>query len=72
MKEILLIVALVIAIYLDIVRIYQYIRMRKLTDKAAEDAFFGKMYRIYERWFNDKEENRPFIEYLREHWKEEE
>lgn len=72
MTEILLIVALVIAIYLDIVRIYQYIRMRKLTDKAAEDAFFGKMYRHYEIWFNDKEENRPFIEYLREHWKEEE
>lgn len=72
MKEILLIVALVIAIYLDIVRIYQYIRMRKLTDKAAEDAFFGKMYRLYEKWNHNRYKCRLFIKYLREHWNEEE
>lgn len=72
MKEILLIVALVIAIYLDIVRIYQYIRMRKLIDKAAEDAFFAKLHKHYMKWVNDITYGNDFIGYMREHWDEEE
>lgn len=60
---ILLIIALVIAIFLDIIRIMQYIRFRKSIDKANEELGIRRVNSAY-RQYQEDDPPVSFGEYL--------
>jgi len=71
MVNVLLIIALTIAIIFDCIRIIQYIAMRKATQQAVKDSFFGKVDRLHFDWLCDNEGCKDFVDYLRKHWYDE-
>lgn len=75
MTQILLITALIIAIVLDVIRIYQYVAMRKIVDKDAKELsmyrFKKKIKNIEQIWKNDLDDDSSFADYVIEHWEDE-
>lgn len=71
MKELLLLIALVIAILLDLVRIYQYVKMRKATDPKAKADTIVKIEKLYRRWMAENV-MMPLGEYIVEHLEDKE
>ena len=54
MKELLLLIALVIAILLDLVRIYQYVKMRKALDPKTKIDTIKRVNRLLDKWCENK------------------
>lgn len=71
MTEIVLIIALTIAIVMDAIRIMQYHHMRKATDRILEKGVARKIDSLWRAWY---ESNREYSigEYVTKHWNDEE
>lgn len=71
----LLFIALVIAILLDIIRICQYIGMRKLLDKDAQllakTKFEKKIKQLEKDWAEDRNDDSMLADYIINHWEDE-
>lgn len=70
MSQILLIIALIIAIILDCVRIVQYIKMRKNLDHKTKGEIADKIDRMYDDWVSIEEPEKSFGQYFIKHWHE--
>ena len=55
-----LLAALIISIFLDIIRICQYVRMRKLTDNDAEELFAARLQDAYNEYQAGFTYDQPF------------
>ena len=71
MSQILLIIALIIAIILDCVRIVQYIKMRKNLDPKTNEEIANKINRIYSDWISDEDSKESLGQYCIKHWNDE-
>ena len=71
MSQILLIIALIIAIILDCVRIVQYIKMRKNLDPKTNEEIADKINRIYSDWISDEDSKESLGQYCIKHWNDE-
>lgn len=69
MVELLLIIALTIAIILDCVRIVQYIKMRKVLDEKSKVKIADKINRLHKEWLI-LASNYTIGQYCMEHWHE--
>lgn len=56
MKEILLIILLTIAILLDVLRIYQYIKLRKSVKEEVRENIINKVVVLIDRFKGDRTE----------------
>ena len=70
MINVLLIIALTIAIILDCVRIVQYIKMRKNLDPKTKGEIADKIDRMYDDWVSIEEPEKSFGQYFIKHWHE--
>lgn len=67
MVELLLIVALTIAIILDCIRIAQYILMRKSLDRKTKEEIADKIDRMYDDWVSIEEPKESLGHYCIKH-----
>ena len=69
--SILLLIALVLAIFFDVVRIRQYISMRTDIERQARLNVIVKVMYLYHRYQEQGIET-PFVEWALKHWDEKE
>lgn len=69
MLELILIIALFIAIIFDCIRIVQYIAMRKSLDPKAKEEIADKIDRVYDDWVSIEEPEESFGHYCVKHLK---
>ena len=70
MVELLLIIALTIAIIFDCIRIAQYILMRKSLDRKTKEEIADKINRMCNDWVNDEDSKESLGRYCIKHWHE--
>lgn len=71
MVELLLIIALTIAIILDCVRIIQYVKMRKVLDEKNKSDIAHKIDILYDEWAHSVEDKDTTVgHYCMKHWHE--
>ena len=70
MVELLLIIALTIAIICDCIRIAQYILMRKSLDRNTKEVITDKIDRMYDDWVSIEAPKESFGHYCIKHWHE--
>ena len=70
MTNVLLIIALTIAIICDCIRIAQYIAMRKNLDHKTKGEIADKIDRMYDDWVSIEEPEKSFGQYFIKHWYE--
>ena len=70
MVELLLIIALTIAIICDCIRIAQYIAMRKSLDRKTKEDIADKIDRMYDDWVSIEEPEKSLGHYCIKHWHE--
>ena len=70
MLELILIIALFIAIIFDCIRIAQYIAMRKSLDTKTKEEIADKIDRIYDDWVSIKEPEESLGHYCVKHLKD--
>ena len=72
MTNVLLIIALIIAIILDCVRIIQYIKMRKVLDEKNKSDIANKIDSLYDEWAHSVEDKDTTVgQYCIKHWNDE-
>ena len=71
MVELLLIIALFIAIICDCIRIAQYIAMRKSLDRKTKEEIADKIGRMYNDWVSDEDSKESLGQYCIKHWNDE-
>ena len=72
MTNVLLIIALIIAIILDCVRIVQYIKMRKVLDEKNKSDITDKIDSLYDEWAHSVEDKDTTVgHYCMKHWNDE-
>ena len=72
MLQILLIIALIIAIIFDCVRIVQYIKMRKVLDEKNKSDIAHKIDSLYDEWAHSVEDKDTTVgQYCIKHWNDE-
>lgn len=70
MVELILIIALTIAIILDCVRIIQYVKMRKVLDEKNKSDLADKIDDKYKEWILLENIDCTIGQYCMEHWHE--
>lgn len=70
MVELLLIIALTIAIIFDCIRIAQYFLMRKSLDRKTKEEIADKIDRMYNDWVSDEDSKESLGHYCIKHWYE--
>ena len=69
MLELLLIIALIIAIILDCIHIVQYIKMRKVLDEKNKSVIAHKIDILYDEWAHSVEDIDTTVgQYCMKHW----
>lgn len=71
MVQTLLIITLVIAIIFDVIRIVQYIAMRKVLDKKNKSDIADKIDDLYGKWVSLEDYKYTFGHYCMEQWYDE-
>lgn len=72
MTNVLLIIALTIAIICDCIRIAQYIAMRKKLDTKTKGEIADKIDRMYDEWAHSVEDKDTTVgQYCIKHWNDE-
>ena len=67
MLELILIIALFIAIIFDCIRIAQYIAMRKSLDRKTKEEIADKIDRVYDDWVSDEDSKESLGHYCIKH-----